>query len=350
MKQIVVLAILVGVSGCLNPFRTDSIIRVAGPIEAKVVAEIPSTSNEHPIIEMPVDGAKACDGPRVAIIDVDGLLLNTNLTGPYSSGDNPIDLFREKLDAAQSNPQCVAVVLRVNSPGGSITATDVMWRELIAFKEKTHKPVVGCIMDLGCGGGYYLATGCDQIVAHPTSVIGGIGVLLNLYNFQGTLQLAKAEYLSIKAKASPKIDLDYRIGLLGEEDKELLIALADEFHDRFQTVVKQRRPAVKADEVGTFDGRVFSARQGLSRGLIDKIGYMPDALETARQLAQAPAASAVILHRRGDVARTQYATTPNVPLQANLLPISLPGADRNKLPNFLYLWQPDPSMERMSGK
>ena len=350
MKHILVLGILVGVSGCLNPFRTGSIIRVAGPLEAKVVAEIPPTSNEHPIIERPVDSAKDCDGQRIAVIDIDGLLLNTNLTGPYSSGDNPIDLFREKLDAAQSNPRCVAVVLRLNSPGGSVTATDVMWRELIAFKEKTHKPVVGCLMDLGCGGGYYLATACDHIVAHPTSVMGGIGVLLNLYNFHGTLQLAKAEYLSIKSKASPRIDLDYHLGLLGEEDKELLIALANEFHDRFKTVIKERRPAVKADDASNFDGRVFSARQALERGLIDRIGYLPDALESARQLAKAPGAAAVILHRRGDFARTPYATTPNVPLQSGLLPISLPGADRSKLPNFLYLWQPDPSIERLSGK
>src|SRR5437762_13425692 len=101
---------------------------------------------------MPVEGGpNACKGPHVVIVDVDGLLLNTNLTGPYSTGDNPIDLFREKLDAARS-PDVVAVVLRINSPGGSVTASEVMWNELMRFKATCHQPRVGCLMDFGvCG-------------------------------------------------------------------------------------------------------------------------------------------------------------------------------------------------------
>jgi protease IV len=336
------LALLPG-AGCVHPLRTDSKVQ----LNAAVRVDLPSNSNEQPVEAMPVDG-QGCGGPRVAILDVDGLLLNTNLVGPYSSGDNPIDLFREKLDAAAC-ADVVAVVLRINSPGGSVTATDVMWGELMRFKEKTGKPVIACLMDLGTGGAYYLATGCDAVVAHPTTVTGGLGVLLNLYNFNGTLQLAKVEYQTLTAKKSPRIDLSYRIGVLQEEDKQLLVGLADQFHERLKSVVRQRRPQVKEDEA-TFDGRVFSARQALDLGLIDRVGYLPDALELARQCAGSPHAGAAVLHRRHDVARTPFATTPNVPLQASLLPVSLPGADRSRLPAFLYLWQPDPSIERLSGK
>jgi protease-4 len=338
----VALALLLA-AGCVHPLRTDSKVQLTGTVRA----DLPTTSNDQPVVAMPVDG-QTCDGPRVAIVDVDGLLLNTNLVGPYSSGDNPIDLFREKLDAAAC-PDVVAVVLRINSPGGSVTATDVMWGELRRFKEKTHKPVIACLMDLSTGGAYYLATGCDAIVAHATTVTGGLGVLLNLYNFNGTLQLAKAEYLTVTAKKSPRIDLSYRIGILQEEDKQLLVSLADEFHERLKAVVRQQRPQVRADET-TFDGRVFSGRRAVELGLVDRIGYLPDALEMARQCAQAPHAGAVVLHRRNDVARTPFATTPNVPLQATLFPVSLPGADRSHLPAFLYLWQPDPSIERLGGK
>jgi protease-4 len=98
-----------------------------------------------------------------------------------------------------------------------------MWRDLLAFRARTGRPVVACLMDLACGGAYHLATACDLVVAHPTTVTGGIGVILNLFNFQGTLNLAKVENLSVKAKDSPKIDLDYRIGVLNEDDKERLI-------------------------------------------------------------------------------------------------------------------------------
>jgi protease-4 len=333
--------------GCTLPIQTQSALRFDNPLSV----EFQPNDNAHPVVAMPLDNpdGKCPTGPKVAVIDVDGLLLNTNLTGPYSTGDNPIDLFREKLDAAARAPDVIAVVIRINSPGGSVTASEIMWNELMRFKAACRKPVVGCLMDFGCGGGYYLATACDTIVAHPTTVTGGIGVILNLYNFQGTLNLGKVENLSVKAKDSPRIDLDYRIGVLNEDDKDMLIGMADELHGQFKRVVKSRRPKVK-DEAATFDGRVFLAKQAQDRGLIDTVGHLPDALDSARALAGCPAAAAVILHRKNDAARTPYATTPNVPLQASLLGVSIPAADRNRLPTFLYLWQPDPSLERLSGK
>jgi protease-4 len=95
---------------------------------------------------------------------------------------------------------------------------------------------------------------------------------------------------------------------------------------------------------------VFLAKQAQDRGLIDTVGHLPDALAAARTMAGCSTAAAVILHRKGDGARTPYATTPNVPLQASLLGVSVPAGDRNRLPTFLYLWQPDPSLERLSGK
>ena len=101
-------------------------------------------------------------------------------------------------------------------------------------------------------------------------------MILNLYNFQGTLNLAKVENLSVKAKDSPKIDLDYRIGVLNEDDKEMLIDMADELHAQFKRVVRTRRPRVK-DDATTFDGRVFLARQAKDRGLVDAVGHLPDA-------------------------------------------------------------------------
>jgi protease IV len=333
-------------AGCTLPIQTQSALHFDDPLSVR----FQPNDNEPRVVPMPLDGGdgKCASGPKVAVIDVDGLLLNTNLVGPYSTGDNPIDLFREKLDAARS-PDVVAVVLRINSPGGSVTASEVMWHELMRFKAATGKPMVGCLMDFGCGGGYYLATACDTIVAHPTTVTGGIGVILNLYNFQGTLNLAKVENLSVKAKDSPKIDLDYRIGVLNEDDKDMLIGMADDLHAQFKKVVKARRPRVK-DEASTFDGRVFLAKQAQERGLIDMVGHLPDALDTARAMAGCPAVPAVILHRKNDAARTAYATTPNMPLQASLLGVSVPAGDRNRLPTFLYLWQPDPSLERLSGK
>lgn len=344
MSRSSILGILwLALSGCIHPIHvvTDDHVRV------DAAATVVPTSNADPIVAMPVEGG-ACNKSYVAIVDVDGLLLNSNPTGPYAAGDNAVDLFREKLDTAARDPHAVALVVRINSPGGSVTATDIMWRELQCFRDKTQRPVVACLMDLGTGGAYYLATASDRIVAHPTTVTGGIGVLLNLYNLEDLMNTFNVTMQSIKAGA--KIDIGTVTEALSPESQKILQGIADELHERFRTVVHERRPAVKMDDATIFDGRIFSASQALQRGLIDKVGYLQDALSAARELAGQPQAGAALLHRCHDVARTPFATTPNVPLQFNGLPFSFPGLDRSKLPTFLYMWQPDPTLERLSGK
>jgi protease-4 len=341
-------ALLVLAAGCLHPLRTDSRVAVDGTVPVRLTAELEPKNNAAPLVEMPVVPGGAGCAAKVAIVDVDGLLLNQNLTGPYSAGENPVDLFREKLGAASADPAVCAVVVRINSPGGSVTASDVMARELSAFRTRTGRPVVACLMDFGCGGGYYLATGGDRIIAHPTAIVGGIGVILNLYNLEdalGTFNL-KTQFV----KSGPNTDLGSEVAELTPQAQKLLQEMADELGDRFRDVVRQRRPQVDPAVGSTFDGRVFTARQALARRLIDGIGYLEDALAAARELAGQPQAGAVLYHRPNDPARTPYAITPNVPLQSSLFPVSVPGVERSRLPTFLYLWQPDPTLERLSGR
>ncbi len=203
-------------------------------------------------------------------------------------------------------------------------------------------------MDLACGGAYYLATASDWIIAHPTTVTGGVGVVLNLYNFRDAMGTISLVDQSIKA--GPNIDIGSALKPLPPEAERLLQEMADELHGRFRAVVRGRRPGAPPMEDTALDGRVFLASKALERGLVDCVGYLPDALAAAREMAGQPQAGTVLLHRTGDVARTPYATTPNVPIQANLLPFSMPGLERSKLPTFLYLWQPDPTLERLSGR
>jgi protease IV len=346
-RRLFLFALLLGAAGCLRPLRTDSRVAFTRPVDIHLRAELEPKDN-RPLTEMPVEGAGGCGGPKVALVDVDGLLVNQNLTGPYSSGDNPVDLFRERLDAAAADPAVCAVVLRINSPGGSVTATDIMWHELRAFRQRTGRPVVACLLDHGCGGAYYLATAADLIVAHPTTVTGGIGVLLNLFNLEDALGVFSI--VSQSVKAGRHIDMGNVLTTLPPEARRLLQQMADEFHQRFREVVLKQRPGVNPREETTFDGRVFTARQALERKLIDHIGYVADATAAACQLAGQPEARVVVLHRCDDVARTPYAVTPNIPLQGSLFPVSIPGIERSRLPTFLYLWQIDPTLERLGAK
>jgi len=319
-------------------------VRVATDSQA-VVHNAP-VADYGPLVAQPVVPG-AVGGPTVAILDVDGILLNQSLAGFGSLGDNPVSLFREKLDAVARDPCCRAVIVRINSPGGGVTASDIMRYDLMRFRTCTGKPVVACLMDVGTGGAYYLATAADHIVAHPTTITGGIGVILNLYNLQDTMM--QFNLAGTPIKAGPLIDLGTPIASLDPAAQAILQGIADEYHARFRRVVTESRPQHDPARQEDFDGRVLLAEVAAERGLVDSIGYLDDAIQVARELSGTTAAPAIMLHRASDPARSPYAVTANVPLQGNLLPLSIPGLDRAQMPTFLYLWQPEPTWERRAS-
>jgi protease IV len=316
--------------------------------DAHVTPELSSAGNSGRLLSMEVGREAPCDMPAVAIIEIDGLLLNMDMSGIGSLGENPVSLFRERLAQCTSDPCVRAIVLRINSPGGSVTATDVMWHEIQVVKARCHIPIVACIVDVGAGGGYYIASAADAIVAHPTSIVGGIGVILNLYNLQDAM--AQYNVIGTPIKSGEHIDLGTAIHGLTPEQRILLEKTAREFHSRFQDIVVQSRGEADPDLETNFDGRVFTATEALNRQLIDSVGYLDDAIETAKQMARLKQARLVMYHRCRDEARTPYSTSPNTPIQNGLIPVSLPGLDRSRLPNFLYLWQPEPTMEKLGGR
>jgi protease-4 len=311
-----------------------------------VTAQMPPSNTASRLVTWTLSGSPEC-AAKVAIIDVDGLLVNKNLRGLGSLGENPVALFREKLDAVAADPDIHAVVLRINSPGGGVTATDIMRRDLEALRACRGIPIIACLMDVGTGGAYYLATAADSIVAHPTSITGGMGVLLNLYNLEDAL--GQFNVVPIPIKAGEKIDLASPIRPMEADEREILERIAREFHERFRVDVNRARPQHLATDED-FDGRVLTAGEALDKRLIDGTGYVDDAIAAARQSAGLPPCAPVVMFRRcNDRAFTAYDVTPNVPLQNSLIPINVPGLDRSSLPTFLYLWQPDPSYVTAAG-
>ena len=349
---IVVLAlILAWAAGCVNPLdiRTQNRFDVGGSVETRVAAELAPIPQGGPVVAVAVDPGVPADCPRVAVIDLDGLIANAPMAGLFSLGENPVATVSEKLAAAARDPTIVAVVLRINSPGGAVAPTDALWRELQTFRSRTNKPTVAAIIDVGAGGAYYLAVGCDRIVAAPGAIVGGIGVVLNLYNVKDLM--AQFNVFTQSIKSGDKIDLGSSVEPLDDENRQLLQEMADEYHEHFKQVVRRGRPGLTPQvEALAFDGRIMSARRAQEIGLIDGVGHLEDALATARNLAGVPDAVPVLFRRRGDSAYSLYAVTPNVPIQNQLLPFSIPGVERAKLPGFLYLWQAEPTLERMSGK
>jgi protease IV len=286
---------------------------------------------------------------RIGLIDVDGLLFNQNLTGLYSVGENPVAAFREKLEAASADPRVKAIVVRINSPGGGVTACDVMADELRRFREESGKPVVCCLMDVASAGAYYLAVGGDRVIALPTSLTGGIGALINHYNLQDAM--AQLNLTADPVKAGSKVDMGSVTAPLDDETRKLLQEIVDGFRDRFRDRVAHRRPEMTPDDWKALDdGRVVSATKALSHHLVDRLGYVHEAIAEAEKLGGATGSEVVLFQRSGYPTHSIYAITPNAPIQGDLVPFSYPGLDRSKAPTFLYLWQPDPTVFRQAGR
>ena len=349
MKATLCLAIglMVGLSGC--EFKTLSNVHMKGMVESKVRTEMASVVDPGPMLETPVGPGSDCKTPiacKIAVIDVDGLLSNLNHTGPYSIGENPLAMFKERLDAAAADPAVKGVVLRINTFGGGVAASDLMYHELVQFKSACHKPVVACLLDVGCGGGYYLATGCDAIVGLPTGVVGGLGVLLNLYDITGGMKLMPVDDIAIRS--GELVDMGSPARTLKVEEKRLLNSMAHAYHARLVEVVCKARPNVKHD-AAFFDGRAMTGTEALRVGLLDSVGYLDDAVRLACQMSKTESAVAVMYRRAGDAARSLYASTPNRPIHPSTFPMSVPGLERSKMPLFLYMWQVEPGYTRLNG-
>ena len=233
---------------------------------------------------------------RIALVDMTGMIYNANKPSLLSPGENPVSLLHEKLEMAAKDQKVKAVILRINSPGGTVTATDVMYRQVMRFKTKTSKPVIALMMDVAASGGYYLACSADQIVAYPSTVTGSVGVLLQTVSLKPAL--TKIGIHAETFTSGPNKDVGSFLSTLTDEHRTILQNLVDDFYRRFVEVVRERRPAIPNDQFDTVtDGRVLSGDQALKRGLVDQIGDLHSAFELAKSVAKVRRADLVLYHR-----------------------------------------------------
>ncbi len=332
--------------------RVDGDVRVAADATVKggIEVKVPLTPDPGPMVATVVRPAPAgSSGGRIGLIDVDGLLLNQNLTGLYSAGENPVAAFREKLEAAGHDPSIRAIVVRINSPGGGVAATDIMADELERFRAETAKPVVSCLMDVATAGAYYLAVGGDRVVALPTGLTGAVGAIINHYNMRDAM--SQLNLIADPIKAGARVDLGSITEPLDDDGRKVLQEMADDYRDRFCDRIKAKRKQMTPDDFRAFeDGRIVSTTKALGLHMVDRLGYVHEAIAEAERLAGITGAEVLVFGRAGIATHSIYAITPNTPIQGDIVPFSYPGLDRSRTPTFLYLWQPDPTVFRQAGR
>jgi len=275
---------------------------------------------------------------RIALLDVSGVLINAAEPGLLSEGEHVVSFIVEKLNKAAADRRVRAVVLRINSPGGTVTASDTIYEELRRFRAVTGKPVVAFFQDVAASGAYYLACAADEIVAQPTSVTGSIGVVMQMVDLSGTM--AKLGISTEAITSGPFKDAGSPFRKMKPEERAVFQGLIDDFYNRFVTVVDDGRPALTREQVLKLaDGRIYSAEQARQHGLVDRIGTLSDAISIAKERAGIRAAVVVAYRRPLGWTPTIYAACPNgaAPAAVNLININLPEL-WTKRPVFGYIW------------
>jgi len=275
---------------------------------------------------------------KILLIDIDGPISNRpkkTLVG-FRSDTGMVDRIREILKKAEKDKNIKGILLRVNSPGGTVTSSDIIYHEIKSFKERFKVKVYVSVIDVAASGGYYVALAGDSIMVHPTSLVGSIGVLALKLNLEGLMDKVGVEWEVVKS--SKKKDFMSPFRPLTKEERELFQETIDRYYDRFVDLVVLNREGLDVKEVRALaDGRVYNSRQALNNHLVDSIGYLKDLVELAKKELDQPDLKVVTYSRPREYKSNYYSSMGSAP-KINLINLDL-GFDWNLIsPQFLFLW------------
>ena len=201
---------------------------------------------------------------KISVINVEGMIASDQ------SNDTIVDTLKE----AQKDPQIAGVIMQINSPGGSVYASEKIYKEIKKLQE-INKPVYAVMEELAASGGYYISAPCDKIYASNETWTGSIGVIMQSYSLEGLFDEYGIKEQNIttgkmKDAGSPGSDMD-------DEEKEYFQGLVDSAFGRFVKVVSEGRDMSEKEVRKLADGRVYDGSQALENGLVDNIGDLEDA-------------------------------------------------------------------------
>jgi protease-4 len=230
---------------------------------------------------------------KVAVIRVSGEIVAEGQQGPFGGGPASAADLVSQLRQAQEDEAVKAVIVHLNTPGGSVVGSDSVLRAVEELSE-AGKPVVASMGEIAASGGYYIAAGADRIVADPATLTGSIGVIMVLMNFEDAAGKLGIEPIVIKAGRHKDMGSPFR-DLSGEE-RRMFEDLLEESHERFIGIVAEGRNLDGDELEDVTDGRIMSGLQAEERGLVDVLGGFSAAIDEAKALAELDDALVVEYH------------------------------------------------------
>src|ERR1035437_28145 len=247
---------------------------------------------------------------KIAVVTINGIITDN---ARNQTGNNMVDVIKAQLDRANDDDRVKAVILKVDSPGGEVMASDEINKAVADFQDKSHKPVVCSMGSLAASGGYYVSAPCRWIVANELTITGSIGVILHTWNYRGLMDkvgLAPVTYKSGLYK--DMLSGERSTNEIPAEERVRVQGLIDETYQKFKNVVASGRNAAHEKNkteghalvnnwTNYADGRVLSGTQAFKYGFVDELGNFDDAVKTTKKIAGITRANLIEYRERYDI-------------------------------------------------
>ena len=297
------------------------------------VSLLPETK---PLVEQTLEGT---GNPKILLIDLDGIIsFKEERAGLITKRPSKVAYFREALHKAEADSDIAGVVIRINSPGGTVSASDAIYHEIIRFRQKRNVPVYAYIMEVGASGGYYVACAAERIVASPTAITGSIGVVAMKLNIEGLL--SKIGVSDETYKSGPKKDFWSPFHPSTPEEKQMLQDIIDKLYIHFVNIVQvNRQRYLTEQQVKTLaDGRIMTAYDAAEVKLIDQVAYLDDTVESMKKALNLENAKVITYTRTKTFKSNIYSEMPITPQVINLISINSEELALFSGTQFMYLW------------
>ncbi|MCB1154941.1 MAG: signal peptide peptidase SppA [Deltaproteobacteria bacterium] len=318
---LVLVAVALLATGCFNSTNLEFIPFPEEKLSSRVIKTIGDSRTDN----------------RILLLDIDGPITGVGEDRLFWHQDATTTAVAMKLRKAALDKRIKGVVVRINSPGGGVTASDIVYRELQKYKRVAGVPMVTMMMDVAASGGYYIACATDEIYAHSTTITGSIGVIIFSFGADGLFEKIGLESRVIKSGELK--DMGNPFDEFTDSERAVFQNVVDKMYARFVNVVSQNRRNLDRERIVELaDGRIYLGDEAKELGLIDNVGYMDDAFDAAMKRAGIQDAKVLVYtHSRQDelnMYSNQLAKAPDIGMK---MPDASTLMDMTR-PRILYMW------------
>jgi protease-4 len=294
------------------------------------------TDSTDPLQEFTLEGKTK---EKILIIPIRGLISTAPDEGFLSTRPSLVQEVVSQLKRAKDDKNIKAIILQIDSLGGTVTASDILYHEIKRLKEEKEIIIVAVLMDLATSGGYYIALPANLIIAHPTTVTGSVGVVFIRPDL--TELMNKIGLRVNVCKSGEKKDMGTFYRDSSPEENELFQNLVDKMGKRFVDLVSEHRNIDNQGLSHVASAKIMLADEAEKLGLIDRTGYINDALDETKKLAGLPDNTKIVVYRRSNYPDDNYYNPITMKSSGKALYMINLGIDNKATllaPGFYYLW------------